>query len=323
MNRRTLLAAGAAALAAPRAMAQDWAARGPVRIVIPFAPGGVPDIVARLVQPAMTTSLGQPVVIDNRPGAGGALAAEHVAGSAPDGQTLFMSTVSSQAVIPALTPNLRYDPVRGFTPIGLAAVVPLVMLVRADGAIRDMAGLANALKAEAGRHNFASSGVGSILHLGAELFLMKAGARAEHIPLRGSAQALAELIAGRVTFVFDALPPAMALIRDGKLRALAVGTPARSKALPEVPTMAEAGFAGVEAYTWAALYGPGGLPAAAVARLNSVLNAALAEPATAARMDELGYESRRGTPEALARHTAEEQAKWAEVVRAAGVRLEG
>jgi tripartite-type tricarboxylate transporter receptor subunit TctC len=323
MNRRSLLAAGAAVLASPSAMAQDWAPRGPVRIVIPFAPGGVPDIVARLVQPAMTTALGQAVVIDNRPGAGGAVAAEHVAGSAPDGLTLFMSTVSSQAVIPALTPNLRYDPVRGFSPIGLAAVVPLVMLVRADGPIRDMAGLAAALKAEAGRHNYASSGVGSILHLGAELFLMKAGAKAEHIPLRGSAQALAELMAGRVTFVFDALPPAMPLIRDGKLRGLAVGTPARSKALPEAPTMAEAGFAGVEAYTWAALYGPAGLSAPAVARLNVVLNAALAEPAIAARMDELGYEARRGTPEALARHTAEEQAKWAEVVRAAGVKLEG
>jgi tripartite-type tricarboxylate transporter receptor subunit TctC len=323
MHRRLWLAGTAAAILTNSAAAQDWAPRAPVRIVIPFAPGGVPDIVARLVAPAMGASLGQAVVIDNRPGAGGAVAAEHVAGAAPDGTTLFMSTVSSQAVIPALTPNLRYDAVRGFSPIGLAAVVPLVLVVANDAPFANLAELAAALKQQPGRHNYASSGVGSILHLGAELFLMKVGARAEHIPTRGSTQALAELMAGRVSFVFDALPPAMSLIKDARLRALAVGTPERSQSLPDVPTMEQAGFAGVEAYTWAGLYGPAGLPPAAVGRLNQVLNAALAGPLVSARLDELGYERRSGTPDDLARHTAAEQAKWAEVIRAAGIKLEG
>lgn len=320
-SRRTLLGTALfATLLAPAARA-TWPA-GPVRIVIPFAPGGVPDIVARLLAPPLQAALGQPIVVENRPGAGGAVAAEFVARAAPDGQTLFMTTVSTQAIAPALRPDLRFDPDRDFAPISLIARVPLVLVVPPALGVRDVAGLIALLRREPGRHAYASSGVGAPLHLAAELFRQLTGTEAIHVPYRGSAPALTDLVAGRVSFMFDALPPAVPFIADGRLIALAVGTRERARARPEIPTMAEAGVPEFEAYTWAALYAPAGTPAAILARLHAEVVRAAHRPEVAARFAELGYEAVLSNPEELAEFQRRERAKWAEVIRRGNIRAE-
>jgi tripartite-type tricarboxylate transporter receptor subunit TctC len=319
MRRRTLLAAPT--LLALPARAQAWPAQ-PIRLVVPFAPGGLTDIAARLLAPKLSDALGQPVAVENRPGAGSAIGAEAVARSAPDGHTLFLTTVSSQAIVPAMNPAVRYDPVRDFSPIIFAGRVPLVLLVNPQSPARDVAGLTALLKAEPNRHNFSSSGHGSILHLGAELYKLQAGVTAEHIPFRSSGGAQTELIAGRVTFLFDALAPAMPFIQQGTLRALGVGTKERSKALPELRTVAEQGLPDYEAYTWVGIYGPAGLPTPIVTRVNAILNAALKDAALAAKLEDAGMEIAGGTPEALAAFGARELAKWRDVVARAGIKPE-
>jgi tripartite-type tricarboxylate transporter receptor subunit TctC len=320
MHRRTLLATPMLVLATP-ARAQGWPTQ-PVRLVVPFAPGGLTDIAARLLAPKLADALGQPVPVENRAGAGGAIGAEHVARSAPDGHTLFLTTVSSQAIVPAMNPAVRYDPVADFTPIIYAGRVPLVLLVNPQSPARDVQSLVKLLREQPDRHNFSSSGHGSILHLGAELFKLQAGVAAVHVPFRSSGGAQTELVAGRVTFLFDALAPAMPLIQQGTLRALGVGTLERSAALPDLPTVAEQGLPGFEAYTWVGIYGPAGLPAPVVARVNRVLNDALADPALAARLRDAGMELAGGPPERLAEFGARELAKWRDVVRRAAIRPE-
>lgn len=318
-TRRGLIAALALAPAAARA--QGWPG-APLRIVIPFAPGGVPDIVARLVAPHLQAALGQPVLVENRPGAGGAIAAEHVARAAPDGHTLFMTTVSTQAIAPGLRADLRYDPERDFAPISLIARVPLVLLVPASLGVRDVRGLLELLRREPGKHAFASSGAGAPLHLAGELFRQLAGVEVTHVPYRGSAPALADLVAGRVSFMFDALPPAVPLIADGRLVALGVGTAERARARPEIPTMREAGVDGFEAYTWAALYAPARTPEAVVERLHAEVARAARQADVAARLQQLGYEPVVSTPAELAAFQRSERAKWAEVIRRGNIRAE-
>jgi tripartite-type tricarboxylate transporter receptor subunit TctC len=320
LTRRVLL--GAAALAPFSAQAQAAWPTAPVRIIIPFAPGGVPDIVARLVAPHVHTALGQPVLVENRPGAGGAVAAEFVARSAPDGYTLFMTTVSTQAIAPGLRPDLRYDPDRDFAPISLIARVPLVLLVPPALGVRDVKGLLDLLRREPGRHAFASSGLGAPLHLAGELFRQLPGVDVTHVPYRGSSPALPDLVAGRVTFMFDALPPAVPFIADGRLTALGVGTTERARARPEIPTMQEAGVEGFEAYTWAAFYAPAGTPAPIVARLHEEVAKAARQPDVTERMQQLGYELVVSSPAELAEFQRRERAKRAEVIRRGNVTVE-
>lgn len=320
LTRRILL--GTAALVPFAAEAQAAWPTAPVRIIIPFAPGGVPDIVARLVAPHMQTGLGQPVLVENRPGAGGTVAAEFVARSAPDGYTLFMTTVSTQAIAPGLRPDLRYDPDRDFAPISLIARVPLVLLVPPALGVRDVKGLLDLLRREPGRHAFASSGVGAPLHLAGELFRQLAGVDVTHVPYRGSSPALTDLVAGRVTFMFDALPPAVPFIADGRLVALGVGTTERARARPEIPTMQEAGVEGFEAYTWAAFYAPAGTPAPIVARLHEEVAKAARQSDVAERMQQLGYELVVSTPAELAEFQRRERAKWAEVIKRGNITVE-
>jgi tripartite-type tricarboxylate transporter receptor subunit TctC len=320
LRRRTLLAAPALCLAAA-ARAQSWPTQ-PIRMVVPFAPGGLTDLGARLLAPKLSEAFGQPVPVENRPGAGSAIGAEYVARAAPDGHTLFLTTVSSQAIVPAMNPAVRYDPLRDFTPIIYAGRVPLVLLVNPQSPARDVRGLVRELKAEPAKHNFSSSGHGSILHLAAELFKLQAGVSAEHVPFRSSGGAQTELVAGRVTFLFDALAPAMPLIQQGTLRALGVGTKERNAALPDLPTIAEQGLPDFEAYTWVGIYGPAGLPAPIVARVNAALNAALADAALAAKLREAGMEIAGGPPERLAEFGAREFAKWRDVVQKANIKPE-
>jgi len=304
------------------ARAQEAWPRQQLRILIPFAPGGVPDIAARLLAPGLQSALGQPVLVENRPGGGGTLAAEAVARAAPDGHTLLMTTASTQAIAPALFETLRYDPARDLAPISFIARVPHVLLVPPSLNVATVQELVALLRREPGRHNYASSGVGAPPHLAGELFRMQAGVEATHVPYRGSAPALTDLVAGRVSYLVDALPPALPFIRDGRLRALGVGTRQRARLAPDLAPIAEQGLPEFESYTWAALYATGGSPAAAIARLSQEVQRAAASPEVAARFAELGYEGPATGPEELAAIQRDEARKWGEVIRRAGIRPE-
>ncbi len=321
LSRRALLVAGS--LAPLAAKAQDGWPRQAVRVMIPFAPGGVPDIAARLLAPGLQAALGQAVIVENRPGGGGTVAAEAVARAAPDGYTLLMTTASTQAIAPALLPALRYDPVRDLAPVSFIARVPHVLLVPPGLGVASVQELIALLKREPGQHNFASSGVGAPPHLAGELFRLQAGVEVTHVPYRGSAPALTDLVAGRVTYLIDALPPALPFVRDGRLRALGVGTKERARAAPDLPTIAEQGLPEFESYTWAALYATGGSPVAAVARLAAEVQRVARAPEVAARMTELGYELVASDAPTLAAIQQAEAAKWADVIRRAGIRPEG
>lgn len=313
-----LSAAPLAALAVPARAQTEWPKGQPIRVLIPFAPGGVPDIIARIVTPKMAEGLGQSFVIDNKPGAGGGLAGQLLAQAAPDGYTLLMGTVSTLAIVPAVNPSLKYDPT-SFAAIGLAAIVPMVVLVRPDSPAKDIPGLI-ALIQRSPKFDYGSSGNGSILHLTAELFRLRTGVKMQHIPYKGSAPAQQALLAGEIDVVFDALAPAMGQIQAGKLRALGLAMAKRSPALPDLKTIGEQGVAGVEAYTWAGLYAPHGTSAAIVQRLNAELLKALKDPEVAKKISDLGYEIASSTPAELAAHTAAELKKWTEVARAADVK---
>lgn len=318
MTRRGLLLG----LLATPALAQpaDWPRQG-LRIVSPFAPGGVTDITARLVAPGLQRELGQAVVVENRSGAGGMVGAEAVA-RATDGHTLFSTTGATQSILPALHPGLRYDPVRDFTPITFVARVPHVLLVPPSLGVTTLPELLALLRREPGRHHFASSGTGAIPHLAGEMFKLQAGVEIGHVPYRGSGPALADLIAGRVSLLIDALPPAIGHVRGGQLRAVAAGTRTRIQALPDVPTMAEQGLPNYESYTWSAIYMPGGTPPAVVERLHAALSRVLRAPETASRIAELGAELVVSTPAELAAIQQAEYLKWGAVIHGAGVKPE-
>ena len=318
LTRRAAFAAPLMALASGARAQAEWPKAQPIKVLIPFAPGGVPDIIARIVTPRMAEGLGQSFVIDNKPGAGGGLAGQLLSQAAPDGYTLLMGTVSTMAIVPAVNPALKYDPT-SFAAIGLAAIVPMVVLVRAESPAQDIPGLI-ALIQRSPKFDYGSSGNGSILHLTAELFRLRTGVKMQHIPYRGSAPAQQALLAGEVDVVFDALAPAMGQIKAGKLRALGLAMAKRSPALPDLRTIGEQGVAGVEAYTWAGLYAPAGTPANIVNRLNAELLKALKDPEVAKKITDLGYDIAPSTPAELAAHTAAELKKWTEVAKAADVK---
>ncbi len=318
VTRRAAFAAPLLALGVQARAQTEWPKGQPIRMLIPFAPGGVPDIIARILTPKMGEGLGQSFVIDNKPGAGGGLAGQLLSQAAPDGYTLMTGTVSTLSIVPAINPSLKYDPT-SFAAIGLAAVVPMVALVRADSPAQDIQGLVTLIESRP-KFDYGSSGNGSILHLTAELFKLKTGLKMQHIPYRGSAPALQALLSGEIDCVFDALAPAMGQIKSGKLRALGLAMAKRSPALPDLKTIGEQGIAGVEAYTWAGLYGPAGMPAAIVQRLHVEMMKSLNDPENLKKMAELGYELQPSSPSELAAHTAAELKKWTEVAKAADVK---
>ncbi len=318
ITRRAALAAPLAVLATTASAQTEWPKAQPLRVMIPFAPGGVPDIISRIVTPKMGEALGQSFVIDNKPGAGGGLAGQLLSQAPPDGYTLLMGTVSTMSIVPAVNSSLKYDPT-SFAAIGLAAVVPMVVVVRAESPAQDMAGLVALIKSKPD-FNYGSSGNGSILHLTAELFKLRTGLKMQHIPYRGSAPALQALLSGEIDVVFDALPPTMGQIKAGKLRALGLAMAKRSPALPDLKTLGEQGIPGVEAYTWAGLYAPAGTAPVIVNRLNAELLKSLKDPENAKKISELGYELAPSSPAELAAHTAAELKKWTEVAKAADVK---
>ncbi len=328
MQRRLVLTAAALA-ALPRARAQSaWPAK-PVRIVVPFAAGGTTDILARALAPEFQRAFGQPFVVDNKPGAGGNSGAAEVAKAAADGYTLLMGTVGTQAINVSLYPKMPYDPVKDFAPITLVAGVPNVLVMNPGSAqryaVNSVTELVRALKANPGRLNMASSGNGTSIHLAGELFKTMTGSFMVHIPYRGSGPALIDLMGGSMDLMFDNLPSALPHIRAGKLKALAVTSAIRSAAVPELPTVAEAGGAalkGYEASSWFGLLAPAGTPADVVARVQQESAKALATPAMKERLSAQGAIPGGGAPAEFARFIDAETKKWAAVVKASGAKVD-
>jgi len=315
-QRRALLAAPLALLAAP-ALAQPWPSR-PIRLVVPFAPGGTTDVMARLLAERLGPRLGQPVVVENRAGAGATIGAAAVAQAPPDGQVLLMSNSTSHGVSPALYPQIPYDPMRDFTHVALVATSPSILVVtRAHPAqnLRDFLGRARA----AGELDFAVAGIGTSSHLAGVRLGLALGVRVNAIPYRGAGPALTDTIAGNVPAMLDSLPSAGPHVRAGALRGLAVTGATRAGVFPNLPTLTEAGVEVVSA-AWFGLSGPAGLPPAVVGRLAAETRATLADPATVARFEELlGAPPPESTPEGYTRFVESELAAFAPIVRAAGI----
>jgi tripartite-type tricarboxylate transporter receptor subunit TctC len=315
------LALAALASIAMPAHAQTYPAK-PVRLVVPFPAGGTTDILARAAAQRLSETLGQQVIVDNRPGAGGNIGSELVARAAPDGYTLLMGTVGTHAINVSLYPKLPYDPVKDFTPIVLVAGVPNVLVVNPSLPAQSVAELIAYAKANPGKLNFASSGSGTSIHLSGELFKVLTGVQMTHVPYKGSAPALTDLVGGQVQLMFDNLPSSLAFIKAGKLRALAVTSKTRAAALPEVPTMVEAGVPDFEASSWFGMLAPAGTPRDIVVRINAEVAKWLATPEAREKLAGQGAIAAGGSSEDFARHIASETAKWAKVVKASGAKVE-
>jgi tripartite-type tricarboxylate transporter receptor subunit TctC len=290
----------------------------PVRLITPFPPGGATDLLARTVGERLSQRLGQSVVIDNRPGAGGNIGAEIASRAAPDGYTLLMAPTSIYAVSATLYPQLNYDVTKDFTPLSLVANAPHVLLVHPSLPVETLPELIAYAKARPGQLNFASQGSGTVSHLEAEMLKSMAGIDLLHIPYRGSAPAVVDLLAGRVQVMFDSIASSQPHIRAGRLRPLAVASPARSPLLPDVPTVHESGIEGYSAHSWLGILVPAGTPRAIVQRLHRDLVAAVNEPATRARLIEHGFEPATSTSAELAKMSREEIVKWAPLVIQSG-----
>lgn len=315
----TLAAAGGVAL--PRmARAQGTYPERTVRIVVPFAAGGATDILARTIAQSLQAEFGQPVVAENRTGAGGTIGAEAVAKAPADGYTLLLGTVATQAITPHLYPRLAYDAARDFAPVSPVASVPMVLVVHPSVAAQDVAGLIALARAEPGQITFASSGQGSITHLASELFRARGGIELTHVPYRGSAPAMTDLVAGRVLMMVDHAPTVLPHIASGALRALGVAGPKRIEALPAVPPIGEA-VEGFEVTSWFGVLAPVGTPAPVIERLNVSIGRALTQPGVVARLREQGAEPMAGTPDEFASLIARDSRLWGDVVRQAGVTL--
>lgn len=329
--RRHAFAALAAALFALPALTSaqtPWPTK-PVRIVVPFAAGGTTDILARALAPELQKAFGQPFVVDNKPGAGGNNGAAEVAKSPADGHTLLMGTVGTHAINPALYPKMPYDHVKDFAPVTLVAGVPNVLVVNPAMAqkhgIANVADFIKALKTNPGKFNMASSGNGTSIHLSGELFKSMSGTFMLHIPYRGSGPALIDLMGGSMDVMFDNLPSAMPHIKSGKLKALAVTSAKRSAAIPEVPTIAEAGgptLKGYEASSWFGLLAPAGTPADVVTRIQQETAKAMGTAALKERLQSQGAIPSGITPAEFSAFINAETAKWAKVVKASGAKVD-
>lgn len=326
--RRGLMALAAAlVLAAPTLQAQTAWPSKPVRIVVPFAPGGTTDILARAMAPELSRAFGQSFIVENRAGAGGNVGAEVVAKSPADGYTLLMGTVGTHGINRALYPKLPYDPFKDFAPVTLVAGVPNVMVMNTDRAkalgINTVADFIRYAKAHPGKLSMASSGNGTSIHLAGELFKSRTGIYMTHIPYRGSGPALLDLVAGNTDVMFDNLPSALPQIKAGKLKAFAVTSAERSAAVPDLPTIAEAaGLKGFDASSWFGLLAPAGTPADIVNRIQQETAKALASPAVKEKLLAQGAIPGGNTPQEFARMIESEHIKWAGVVKASGAKVD-
>jgi tripartite-type tricarboxylate transporter receptor subunit TctC len=316
------LAATLAILAPHAAAAADAYPAKPLRFVVAFPPGGGTDIIARSIAQKLAERIAQQVVVDNRPGAGGNIGTDMVAKSAPDGYTLLMGSAGPLAINASLFGKMPFDPIKDLAPVTLAASTPNVLVVHPALRAATLKELIALAKARPGEINFASSGHGTPAHLAGELFNLMAGVKMVHVPYKGAAPALADLLGGQVQIMFSTMPPALPHVRDGKLRALAVTSAKRSPAAPELPTVDETALPGFEANTWHGVVVPAGTPGAIVARLNREIVAILHLPDVVERFSSQGAEALGSTPEEFAAYIRSETLKWAKVVRDSGAKAE-
>lgn len=325
MIRRNFLASatfGLAALAAGPALAQDAYPAKSIKWVVPFPPAGAMDVIARTLGEHMGRQLGQTFVIENKPGAGGNIGADMVAKSAPDGYTM-MIVANGMAVNKFLYARLSYDPVKDFTPVSLVAVVPNVLVTNAaQSKATTVADVIAQAKAQPGKFTYASAGNGTSIHLAAELFNSMAKLDMVHVPYKGSGPAVTDLIGGQVDYMFDSVTSALPHIQSGKLRALGVTTPNRSSALPNVPTIAQAGLPGYDLTPWFAVYMPAGTPKPIVSKIHKALLDAMKLPEVKARFATIGAEPVGGTPDQLAKHLDAEMKKWGQIIAERNIRAD-
>ena len=322
LRRRDAWLSVALALLAPASLVRAQTAKTAktIRLIVPFTPGGTTDILARALAPRLAQAPGQTVVIDNRPGAGGSLGADLVARAEPDGNTLLMGHIGTLAVNVSLYPKLPYDPVKSFAPVAGVARVPNVLVVNAASGITSLKDLVARARANPGKLTYSSGGNGSAAHISFEYLKLRAGIFISHIPYRGTAPSVTDLLGGQVDATFTGAPAVIPHVRSGRLRALAVSSPARIAALPEVPTVAESGYPGFEADQWYGIVAPAGTPADVVARFNAAINKALASPEVAQQLAAEGALPMQTTPKAFAELIAAEIPRWKEVVRAGNVK---
>jgi tripartite-type tricarboxylate transporter receptor subunit TctC len=310
----------AAGNASAQASAQNFPNK-PIHIIVTFSSGGAPDIIARLIGERMSAEWGQSVIVDNKPGAGGNIGADFVAKSAPDGYNIVVGTVGTHSINGALYPKMPYDMIKDFSPITLLATTPNMLVVHNDVPAKNLKEFI-ALGKKEGKMSFASSGSGTSIHVSGELFKTATGIDMTHIPYKGRASAIPDLLGGRVTMMFDNMPSSLPLVREGKLRALGVTSLKRSPAAPEIPTLAEAGLPGFEAVSWFAMFAPANTPKTIVTKLQLEIAKILKSPEISKRLLDIGLEPIGSTPEELAAYQVSEIAKWAKVVKDSGAKLE-
>jgi tripartite-type tricarboxylate transporter receptor subunit TctC len=301
--------------------AQDYPTR-PITLIVPYSAGGGNDLMARTAAEKMSKALGQQIVIENRGGAGGSIATRQVAKAEPDGYTLGLGGTGTLAIDPTLYPNVGYDPRKDFTPIGLIATSGLVVCVHPSLPARSVPELIALAKQQPGKLNYASAGTGSGIHLGTEYFASMAGIKLTHIPYKGSSPALTDLVGGHVAIYFSSLPPAVALVKEGKVRALAVTGARRSPILPDVPTVAEAALPGYEAVLHYGIVAPAGTPRPIIDKLSAALRAAVMSDDLKSRLADDGAEPLPSTPEEYAADIDREETKWSAIVKTSGAKAE-
>jgi tripartite-type tricarboxylate transporter receptor subunit TctC len=306
---------------AGNAAAQTYPTR-PVKVIVPFPPGGNTDIVGRLISQKLSDTMGQQVYIENRGGAGGTIGAEAAAKSLPDGYTIFFGTTGTLTSAPALQPDLRYDPVKAFAPISTLASAPVVVIAGGHVPANSLQELVQLAKSRPGALKFGSAGTGHFVHLAGEMFKGAAGLDLLHVPYKGVNPALTDLLGGRIDLMFDVLSQYEPLLQSGKVRALAVANPKRLARLPNVPTTAEAGMPGYELATWFGLLAPAGTPPEAVTRLNSEVLKALATREVIDTLEKIGFEAAGNSPQQFSAMIADDISKWRQVVKAAGIKLD-
>jgi tripartite-type tricarboxylate transporter receptor subunit TctC len=318
---RRLLLALATLVFSGTAAAQAWPAK-PIRLVVPFPPGGGTDIIARETSQRVAKATGWTFVIDNKPGAGGNLGVDAAAKSAPDGYTIVIGQTSNMAINPTLYAKMPYDAQKDLAPIVLLANAPLVMVTAVNTPYKTLADAVNAAKARPGAVNFASPGNGTVAHLTSELFQKAAGIKTQHVPYKGAAQAMTDVISGTVDLYLSSVPTLLGHIKQGKVRALAVTSARRVDDLPEVPTINESGFKGFDAVTWFGLLAPTGTPKDVIARLNAEFNKALQNPELHKRLSDEGADPAGGTPEQFAALIRDDIPRWGKVVRDSGAKID-
>jgi tripartite-type tricarboxylate transporter receptor subunit TctC len=309
----TSLAAGLTLAAAP-ALADNYPNK-PIRLIVPFPASGATDLLARAIAQKVGTNLGQQVVVDNRPGAGGAIGSDMAAKAPADGYTLLIATTSTHSIGPYINTRLPYNTETDFTPIGQVAVATNLLVVPNSLPVKNVKELIDYAKKHPGELNYASSGNGTVVHLTAEAFKTQAGVFITHIPYRGTALSVPDLISGKVQVLFDSIVSGLPHVKDGKLKALAVTSAKRSPLAPEIPTVSESGLPGFESDTWFGIYGPKNLPADVVARLNAEFNKAIQAPEVKERLAKLGAEPVGGTPAQFAAMVKKDSARWGKLIK--------